>query len=64
MAAIIDLTDEDDVMHVDGKQTTEDTVTSSIASNSSEHNIEKAVPAGDDASHKDRVELMKETAIG
>ena len=64
MVANINLTDEDDVMHMDGKQTTEDTVTSSIASNSSEHNNEKAVPAGDDASHKDRVELMKETAIG
>ena len=51
-------------MHVDGEQATEDTVTSNIALNSSEHDNEKAVPAGDDASHKDRVELKKKMAIG
>ena len=64
MAAIIDLTDEDDVIHVDSEQATEDTVTSNITLNSSEHDNEKAVPVDKDASYKDHVEIMKETAIG
>ena len=63
-SAIIDLTDEDDVMHVDGGQVPEETVTlsswTSMFSNSNEHDNEQVAP--DEASHKDH-ETMKETAI-
>ena len=65
-SAIIDLTgdDDDNAMHVDDGQVTEETVTSSswtsVVSNSNEHDSEQAAP--DEASHEDH-EMMKETAI-
>ena len=64
-SAIIDLTDEDDVMYVDGGQVTEETVTlpswTSVILNANEHENEQIVP--DQASHKER-ETVKDTAIG
>ena len=55
-SAIIDLTDEDDVMHVDDGQVTEEIVTSpswtSVVSNSNEHENEQMAP--DQASHEER----------
>ena len=65
-SAIIDLTgdNDDNMMHVDGEQVTEETVTSSswtsVVSNSNEHDNEQAAP--DEASHEDH-EAIKETAI-
>ena len=63
--AIIDLTDEDDVMYVDGRQVTEETVTwpswTSVISNANEHENEQMAP--DQASHEER-ETVKDTAIG
>ena len=54
-SAIIDLTDEDDVMHVDDGQVTEEIVTSpswtSVVSNSNEHENEQMAP--DQASHEE-----------
>ena len=54
--AIIDLKDEDDVMHVDDGQVTEEIVTSpswtSVVSNSNEHENEQMAP--DQASHEER----------
>ena len=55
-SAIIDLTDVDDVMHVDDGQVTEEIVTSpswtSVISNSNEHENEQMAP--DQASHVER----------
>ena len=55
-SAIIDLTDEDDVMRVDDGQVTEEIVTSlswtSVVSNSNEHENEQMAP--DQASHEER----------
>ena len=65
-SGIIDLTDDDDVMHVDGGQVTEETVKSSSwtsvvsNSNTNEHDDEQAAP--DEASQENH-ETMKETAI-
>ena len=66
LSATIDLTgdDNDNTMHVDGEQVTEETVTlsrwTSVVSNSNKHDNEQAAP--DEASHEDH-ETMKETAI-
>ena len=61
LSAIIDLTDEDDVMYVDGGQVTEETVTlpswTSVISNANEQ------MAPDQASHEE-CEMVKDTAIG
>lgn len=57
-SAIIDLTDKDDVMHMDGRQVTEETVTSPNCTN--EHDNEQVVP--DEASHEDH-KMIKDTAI-
>ena len=62
-SAIIDLTDydDDDVMHVDGGQVTEEAVSwTSVISNSNKHDNEKVAP--DKASYKDH-EIMKKMAI-
>ena len=69
LSAIIDLTDEDDVMYVDGRQVTEETVTSpswtSVISNANEHKNEQKNEqmAPDQVSHEER-ETVKDTAIG
>ena len=64
-ANIISSTGEDDVMHVDGGQVTEETVTlpswTSVIPNSYEHENEKAAP--DEASHKEN-KTVKDMAIG
>ena len=64
-SAIIDLTDEDDVMYVDGGEVTEETVTSpswtSVILNSNEHENEQMAP--DQASHEEH-ETVKDMAIG
>ena len=55
-SAIIDLTDEDDVIHMDDGQVTEEIVTSpswtSVVSNSNEHENEQMAP--EQASHEER----------